>query len=477
MKKIWVIHILIFGGLLGGTSSCLTHYQLNSQFYKSFENGNFAQAQKSLENDKKGPIGKSKLIYHLNQGLVHQMLGQYDRSNQFFEQAYILGEDYQKNYLNEILAYFVNPLVVDYRGEDFELLMIHYYKALNFLSLGDKEKALVECRRMNIKLQAMSDKYSSENRYKRDAFIHTLMGLVYDANKDYNNAFIAYRNAVEIYQNDYKKLFNIDVPDQLKHDLLRTAYLMGFREELQLYEREFGMAYQKDTPNNGALVFLWHNGFGPIKTEWSINFAINRFDSRVVFVNDQFGLNFPFPLEVQKDKDGKKIDPLGGLSVIRVAFPKYMERPPYFRTAELSAPGITKTLELAEDLNAIAQKTLQERMVLELSKALLRLAIKKGEEALLRKEDKEGLASLLSIINAATEQADTRAWQAIPHSIYYTRMSLPAGASKVTLHTKAPGGVRDFDFNFNIEGGETVFHNFHSLEIDPSFRDYSYNHY
>lgn len=477
MKYIRVTHYLLLFFLLFGLSSCLTHYQLNYQFYKSFENGNFEQAQKNLASDKKGATGKAKLIYFLNQGIVHQMLGQYELSNDFFEQAYILGEDYRKNYLNEILAYFTNPLIVQYRGEDFELLLIHYYKALNFLNLGDKEKALVECRRLNIKLNAMSDNYKSDNKYTRDAFIHTLMGLVYDANKDYNNAFIAYRNAVEIYQTDYKKLFNIDVPDQLKRDVMRTAYLMGFTDELQFYEREFEMQFQKEEAGNGDLIFLWHNGFGPIKSEWSINFAINRFDSRVVFVNDQLNLNFPFPLELRTDDDGNEIDPLGGISAIRVAFPKYIERPEYFRSAELTANGQTKPLELAENLNDIARKTLKERMVLELGKALLRLAIKKGSEELLRQDDKDGLASILSIINAATEQADTRSWQAIPHSIYYTRMSLAPGDQKVSLNTIAPGGVRTFDFNFNINQGKTIFHTFHSLEIDPSFRNYSYNNY
>ena len=64
--------------------------------------------------------------------------------------------------------------------------MIHYYKALNFLKLNDREAALVECKRMNIKLNRLSDKYKSDNKYKKDAFIQILMGIIYDANDDYN---------------------------------------------------------------------------------------------------------------------------------------------------------------------------------------------------------------------------------------------------------------------------------------------------
>src|SRR5690606_26879271 len=100
---------------------------------------------------------------------------------------------------------------------------------------------LVECKRMNIRLNQLSDKYKSDNKYKRDAFIHLLMGIIYDANKDYNNAFIAYRNALEVYQTDYQKMFNLGPPEQLKQDLLRTAYLSGFNEELARFEKDLGM--------------------------------------------------------------------------------------------------------------------------------------------------------------------------------------------------------------------------------------------
>ncbi len=455
--------------------ACLTYYEQNLQFYRNYEQGNFEAAQKTLAKDEKGANGKAKLLYYLNLGLVHYKLGNYEQSNQYFEEAYLFAEDHRKNYLNEILAYFTNPMIVQYQGEDFELLLLHYYKALNFLAMGQRDKALVECRRLNIKLNAFADKYKSDRKYQRDAFIHTLMGIVYEASGDVNNAFIAYRNAVEIYQQDYQEMFGLDVPEQLKKDLLRSAALMGFDEQLAFYEKEFDMKFQPRPAGQGDLVFLWHNGFGPIKEEWSINFAINRRGSDVFFVNSRLGLDFSFSLPLRKDEDGNRFDPLGGLSVIRVAFPRYVERPEYFRSATLQAQNQQKPLYLMENLQEVAKKTLRDRMVLELSKALLRLAIKRAEEEILRSKDQEGLAALVSIINAATERADTRAWQAIPHSIYYTRLSLPAGSQQVQLQAQAPGGTRNFDFNFDIAAGDTEIHSFHTMEVDPSFRrNYNY---
>lgn len=64
--------------------------------------------------------------------------------------------------------------------------MINFYKALNYLQLNNMEDALVEVRKINIRLQQLNDKYPDhKNRYQRDAFAQLLMGLIYDAAGDY----------------------------------------------------------------------------------------------------------------------------------------------------------------------------------------------------------------------------------------------------------------------------------------------------
>jgi hypothetical protein len=159
------------------------------------------------------------------------MKGEYAKSNKAFEKAFLFGEDYKVNYFTEAASFLTNPTITLYRGEDHENLLPLYYKALNFLKLNQYEDALVECRRLNIRLQQLSDKYKNPEKYQRDAFIHNLMGIIYQANGDWNNAFIAYRNALEIYNDDYVTMFNVQAPDQLKKDLLISAWRMGFTDE------------------------------------------------------------------------------------------------------------------------------------------------------------------------------------------------------------------------------------------------------
>ena len=67
------------------------------------------------------------------------------------------------------------------------------------MKMNQYEDALVECRRLNIRLQQTPPtSIKNPKKYQRDAFIDNLMGIIYQANGDWNNAFIAYRNALEI---------------------------------------------------------------------------------------------------------------------------------------------------------------------------------------------------------------------------------------------------------------------------------------
>lgn len=443
-------------------SACATYYQQHYDFNSEFEKGDLPKALEVLQKKESQANSKSKFLYFVNNGLLLSILGKYEASNTFLEKAFLFGEDYHVNYFHEATGYFTNPNMSVYRGEDHEHLMLLYFKAINFLKMNKPEEALVECRRLNIRLNQLSDKYKSEKKYQRDAFIHNLMGIIYQSTGDYNNAFIAYRNALEIYEQDYHTMFGAEVPEQLKKDLLNTAWWTGFRDEFREYQEKFNMpGYHAENPE-AELVFFWHNGLSPVKSEWNINFLIDHHsDNMVVFTNDQLGISFPFQLD-EKDEKKEKSD-LASLEVFRVAFPRYDERPEYYRSGLLSMDSIAIPLELGEDISKIAFHSLKERMVLEFSKGLLRAALKKATELSIKKED-EGLAALIGMVNAMTEKADTRNWQTLPHSIYYARIPLKEGENKITFSLAAGKDLADYTFTYQAKKGQTLFHTFSSLE-------------
>ncbi|MFY0600558.1 MAG: hypothetical protein JXR03_12880 [Cyclobacteriaceae bacterium] len=454
MKQLGLILLLSF------SFSCATYYQVNQEFNSRFEQGNLASAEKFL---KKNKTKRTKFLYYANRGVVNSMEGNYEQSNSWLERAYIYNEDYRKKATDVAASFLVNPTVIPYQAEDHEQLLLLYFKALNYLKINDYESALVECRRLNLQLDELSDKYKSDKKYKRDAFIQNLMGIAYEASGDVNNAFIAYRNAYKVYKEDFTNLFGVGAPDQLKKDLLRTAYLNGFQSDLDFYEREFDMKYKHDSKES-EMVFFWHNGLGPVKGEWSINFAVQGGgDGFVTFANSEQGMTYPFPISSLSSDQSNS---LKNLEVFRVAFPKYVERPPSFSSAYIETKNGRYNLELAEDVNQIAFKTLEERMLKELGKGLLRAALKKATETAVR-EESEGWGAVLGMVNAFTERADTRNWQTIPHSIYYTRVPLKVGDNQVKLKTQnfQNGGSATESFTFSVSRkGQTVFHSFQSLQ-------------
>ena len=100
-------------------------------------------------------------------------------------------------------------------------------------------------------------------------------------------------------------------------------------------------------------------------------------------------------------------------------------------------------------------------MLKELSSALTRLAIKKLAEAAVRpperknnkemteeekkKQEKkdnarEAIAMGIQLLSFATEKADTRNWQSLPHSIFYARIPLQKGVNNLLLNINGSGG-------------------------------------
>ena len=276
----------------------------------------------------------------------------------------------------------LNPKSTLYKGEYHEHLIPLYYKALNYVRMGNLSAALVECRRLNLRLKELSDRSRSDKKYIKDAFIHTLMGLMYEAQGETNNAFIAYRNAYEVYRDDYGDMFQVWIPEQLKKDVLRSAKANGFEEEYLRLKEDMG--YEKEisaknlAEDEGELVVFWNNGLGPVKDQIVVAFVMAG--GVAGFYASELDLFIPWPT-------GSDPNDLSNFDSVTLALPKYSERTPYYNAAKVTANSKSYALERLENVNAIAFKLLRERLVAELSKALFRVAVKEILEGEIRKKN------------------------------------------------------------------------------------------
>jgi uncharacterized protein len=152
-----------------------------------------------------------------------------------------------------------------------------------------------------------------------------------------------------------------------------------------------------------------------------------------------------------------------------VAFPRYEEQPVSFAGASISVNQEQFNFEKAENINALAFATLRERFLKDMSLTLSRLAVKKLAEIAARpkddaknKNEKEALALAIQLFTLASEKADTRNWQSLPHTIYYTRIPLQAGSNVLQFKTF---GNASPTLSMGVEGtGGLQFRNLCSLK-------------
>lgn len=432
-------------------AGCATFYDNNQRFQRNYQTGNIDKALAELEKSSAKSPTRDRLLVLLQRGSTLRMAGRWAESNEAFEAAYQLSEDQKQSLAGSATSLVSNPGMRIYRGEPAELIQIHYFKALNHLALGNLESALVEARRINLRLNELRDQRGDKKiRFRRDAFAFALMGMLFEASGDVNSAFISYRNAYEAYEEDYRDLFGFGAPRQLKHDLLRTAHACGFHEELQRYAERFGFSYIPQDAAGGQLVVLWNTGLGPVKDEWDINFVYIVKGGDGFFFNDELGLMVPF------SGNSKQQSSLKDLKWVRVALPRYLERPPAMTRATVGAGGRQFPLEKVQDLNAISFAELEQARLRDIGEALLRQALKQSAEQAVSNQN-PWLGMLMGLFNASTEKADTRNWQTLPYAIHYARLELPAGEHELTLLPQPGNSGPVLSRTVTINSGETRF--------------------
>ncbi|MDD2792260.1 MAG: hypothetical protein PHD73_03715 [Sediminibacterium sp.] len=395
-------------------------------------------------------------------------MGSYDSSNLYFNRADEFLESKRKTVGDVLTSNLLNPMTQTYLGEDFERFMIHYYKGLNYLYLNDPDGARVEARRITLSTSAQEDKFRvGSDRYKQDAFALTVQGIIYELNGENNNAFISYRNAVDLFlKNESHTYYGVRLSRQLVQDLYKTAFAVGFTDQIDFYTTKTGIPFeQKPTPDGGELIVFFEKGMVPVKVDQSItltNDGINGF-----FFDGPYGrTGVPFNYAAA---GWVKPRPLNEFRILRVSIPGYepwsnfQKLPPF----SIQTNGQIYTGEPAQEFNVLARQVLEERILKEISSALIRAIVKKtGEYAVSEaaravaksgdkkdenKKQRDGETAaltagfLMNIFNTATEKADTRNWQSLPASIEYVRVPLKKGNNDILL--RSPSGEKTFSIN------------------------------
>ena len=383
-------------------------------------------------------FGKANVLYQLNKGMILRMQQQYEASNQAFEQAKSLIEQYDAFSVTEQASSFmINDATRAYMGEPFEQVLLHLYAALNYLEMGKPVEARVEALQVDQRLRRLNSKIKNPI-YTEDAFVRYLTGIIYEQLGEYSDAMIACRKAYEAYQK-YQKNFGVATPKSLQQALLRLSRQQGLDDEHHRYQQQFNSEETQsvnDRRQLGELVLVVNSGLAPVKKEQAIN----------------------------------TIAPSSG-QLVRVAVPQYVARSDNVSGVKLSLKNQSSGSEhrangeLVQDIDNIAFKTLEAEMPTIVARTAARAVTKyQITKEVGRKDDALGL--LTNILAMVTERADTRSWLTLPKNIYLLRMALEPGVYDINLeYLSNAGSVLENKpvKNINITAGETRYLSYHRV--------------
>ncbi len=358
--------------------------------------------------------------YQFEFGLVAHYANRFVESSAAFDMAGDIAEDrYTKSVSKEIASLVSTDKLRPYSGTQYERLLSHYYRALNYIYRGQLDGALVECRRAT-SLAGYFEREIENYNFLGTGFLAYFSALLFEAAYEWNDALISYKQAAKYYQNTAEKT-GVEMPDDIGYSLVRLTRKLGFADEFQRYRNQYGEP-PPHSEGTGELILFYETGYIPPRSEEALTFPILKIDD----VEDETFV------ETLIGREGAVYTDTELEYLLRVAIPTINANRPHFKGIEVTTGQNQKSGRLVADVEKIAIETFRSERPGILLRTLARAVAK---YLIYRKANKENVALgwLVNLAGVVTEQADTRSWKTLPNQIFLVRMPLPAGTYTLNL--------------------------------------------
>ncbi len=354
---------------------------------------------------------RDQLVHMMDYATVLQIAGKYKESSVAFLKADELVElnDYHSA-TNVVSAALGGEEMIQYKGESYEKFLINTLNAINYVMLGQYDDALVEARRINEKLSKM--KMDGREAYEQSPFARYLAGILWEAERKYDDAFIEYKGSYELDKNN----------PELAKDLIRSAKLSLRLDDYKQFKSEFSHTpenphwYDKD---QGEVIVIYQQGWGPQK----------------------------------KNRQQYK-------------FPELSPVTSFTQSAQVQVGGLHDRTELVYNIERVAIKTLEKDFNSLVARRVGGLAAKAVVSDQLRQKN-ELLGALSWIAMNIADRADLRQWSLLPQTIQISRIFLKPGAYKISIQGLSYSGTPTNDQlpeqEIVIKAGRKTFINWRSL--------------
>ena len=451
---LWVVSVVcVAGWFIGGCASYNVQTQKISQ---SYGQGNIqaAATQISAEADKRGE-GKDAVVWRLEQGAVLRAAGKPEESNLAFNKAEELINKYEEaaktSASREALAAVTNLTALPYEGFAYDKIMMNTYKALNYLTLGDYEKARVEfncvlkrqedavyINKARIEkaqeegekqdLNVDIDKIDNDTKFKRqfDSAYADLNQYKYEAE---------YKNPVAVYLDALFFMAHATGNSDLERSRKSFEYVLGMTGENKFIQQDMETLQQaiSGQPVPPTTYVIFETGLAPEREEIRIDLPLFLIKPGVPYV----GAAFP------------KLKYRGNhLSILNVSYeepvtPEHKAIHPGKKTQEviklrekrrghLATKKTTGNTILLSSMDNIIAREFKNELPVVITKTIIASAVKAAvtygaSRAASQKSDTAGFVTLIAgaIYQAATNQADLRTWTSLPKEFQFCRFPTP----------------------------------------------------
>jgi hypothetical protein len=426
------VQSLFFAAVIGLLATGCKTYSEKNHVVDYWRQGNLpkavAEADKMADNNANN---KDAVIWKLEQGAVLRANGQYDESNKAFDAAQDKIDRYSAEakikISNETGALLSNQAELPYEGRSYDGIMLNTYKALNYLALGEPDKARPELIRAYQRQQdAVADnqkriekvqEQAAQNKdsaaIKRAQNDPGLQSQIQNSSTNLNNLkpYAAYVNPFTVYLDGL--FFMTDAADG--SDLERAH-----KSFQRVTEFAPGNNYVKEdlTMVNGLL-----NGRALSPTTFVI------FETGCAPVRDQVRIDIPIIVT--------------RVSYIGAAFPTLKPQGNYVSSLTVTADGKNFDTALVSDMDSVIGLDFKNEMPIVITKTIAATVVKgvAAYAANAAAGQQNGWAGLLTqigtaIYQAAVNIADERTWTTLPKEFQICHFPTPADRK---IELKTPG--------------------------------------
>ncbi len=248
-----MLRLLMMGLALPALLSCASYQTKVQNFRADLQASKPADAAAKVK-DKAEKDGDDQVVYLLEYATALQLAGDYKESNKAFLKAEDLTDIKDYHSLSRIAGSLVlSQGMVQYKGENYEKVLINAMLAINYLMLGELDEARVEARKLNDKLYKF--RYEGKKNYDQNPFAFYLSAMIEEASKDWDSAYI-----------DFKKTYDLNPGIEYLHeDLIRAGKTARRDEDVSTWKQKWPDVRPANFKDQGEIVLIFQQGWGPQK--------------------------------------------------------------------------------------------------------------------------------------------------------------------------------------------------------------------